>query len=660
MPNRLVARHAVILFALIPAAARAQVSRDTVHLPELVVTATRVPVSPNAVTASVTRITGEDLAARGVRFVLDALREVPGATVVPTGSFGGVTSLFLRGGQSNYVKVLVDGVPVNRAGGAFDWSSLTTNNLDRIEVVRGPASVIYGSDAVSGVVQIFTRRGQGRPTIDTRAEVGTFGTVNWDGGVSGGSQRIAYSADVSRFTTDGTYAFNNRYRNSVGSGSLRLHAAERTDVTLSARYSDNAYHFPTDFLGVPVDSNQMTADKDAVVSAELGQRLGSRMELRVSAGGSRAETNDDDRPDNAADTLGYGFASRSHAVARRGNVEARMNAFVTPFLTLTSGAQIERETEARRGETTSNFGAVETTPNTPFDSARTTAAFYGQAILDLARGFALNVNGRVDHNSAFGTFVTYRAGAAYRFPTGTRIRASVGRAFKAPTFCEQFCNEPFIVGNAALTPERTLSWEAGAEQPLLGRRLTLFVTYFDQRFRNLVIYDGAAALGAPNYRNAGAATARGLETGLTATLLGGLSARASYSYLDSRATEDGGQASPFFTVGAPLLRRPMHSAQLALGYHALERITLGAAVRYVGRRDDVRTDGATFVSTLESLPAYATVDLAATVDVTRSAPRRPGLSVSVRAENLFDRDYETVAGYRGRGRALYAGGQFHY
>ena len=575
MPNRLVARHAVILFALIPAAARAQVSRDTVHLPELVVTATRVPVSPNAVTASVTRITGEDLAARGVRFVLDALREVPGATVVPTGSFGGVTSLFLRGGQSNYVKVLVDGVPVNRAGGAFDWSRLTTNNLDRIEVVRGPASVIYGSDAVSGVVQIFTRRGQGRPTIDTRAEVGTFGTVNWDGGVSGGSQRIAYSADVSRFTTDGTYAFNNRYRNSVGSGSLRLHAAERTDVTLSARYSDNAYHFPTDFLGVPVDSNQMTADKDAVVSAELGQRLGSRMELRVSAGGSRAETNDDDRPDNAADTLGYGFASRSHAVARRGNVEARMNAFVTPFLTLTSGAQIERETEARRGETTSNFGAVETTPNTPFDSARTTAAFYGQAILDLARGFALNVNGRVDHNSAFGTFVTYRAGAAYRFPTGTRIRASVGRAFKAPTFCEQFCNEPFIVGNAALTPERTLSWEAGAEQPLLGRLLTLFVTYFDPRFRNLVIYDGAA-------------------------------------------------------------------------------------VRYVGRRDDVRTDGATFVSTLESLPAYATVDLAATVDVTRSAPRRPGLSVSVRAENLFDRVYETVAGYRGRGRALYAGGQFHY
>ena len=124
--------------------------------------ATRLPTSPDAVVSSVTIISGDDLRARGVRFVQDALREVPGATVVQGGSFGGVSSLFLRGGESDYVKVLVDGVPVNQSGGAFNWANLTTDNVDRIEVLRGPGSVIYGSDAVTGVVQIFTRRGARR------------------------------------------------------------------------------------------------------------------------------------------------------------------------------------------------------------------------------------------------------------------------------------------------------------------------------------------------------------------------------------------------------------------------------------------------------------------------------------------------------------------
>jgi len=136
-----------------------QETQDTTRLAELVVTPTRLPTPADAVVSSVTVITGEDLRARGVRFVQDALREVPGAAVVQVGSFGGVSSLFLRGGESDYVKVLIDGVPANQSGGAFNWANLTTDNVDRIEIMRGPGSVIYGSDAVSGVVQIFTRGG---------------------------------------------------------------------------------------------------------------------------------------------------------------------------------------------------------------------------------------------------------------------------------------------------------------------------------------------------------------------------------------------------------------------------------------------------------------------------------------------------------------------
>ena len=139
-----------------------QAPADTVELNPVIVTATRFPRSAAAVPAAVTVLRGVELRAQGIHTVFEALRDVPGATVVQTGSFGGQTSLFLRGGQSNYVKVLVDGVPVNQPGGSFDFANLTTDNVERIEVVRGPASVLYGSDAVTGVVQIVTRRGTGR------------------------------------------------------------------------------------------------------------------------------------------------------------------------------------------------------------------------------------------------------------------------------------------------------------------------------------------------------------------------------------------------------------------------------------------------------------------------------------------------------------------
>ena len=178
----------------------AQETQDTTRLPELIVTPTKLPTRPDAVVSSVTTISGDDLKARGIRFVQDALRDVPGATLVQVGSYGGVSSLFMRGGESDYVKVLVDGIPVNQSGGGYNWANLTTDNVDRIEILRGPGSVIYGSDAVSGVVQIFTRRGQGRLAFEGGAEGGTFGTIDGHLGLLGGTDRVSYSADASRFT----------------------------------------------------------------------------------------------------------------------------------------------------------------------------------------------------------------------------------------------------------------------------------------------------------------------------------------------------------------------------------------------------------------------------------------------------------------------------
>jgi vitamin B12 transporter len=656
-PERSLALVFILALAFSTSAA-AQEAQDTTRLKELVVTPTRVPTPPDAVVSSITILRGEDLRARGLRFVQDALREVPGATVVQVGSFGGVSSLFLRGGESDYVKVLIDGVPVNQSGGAYNWANLTTDNVDRIEILRGPGSVIYGSDAVTGVVQVFTRRGQGRPAIEGKAEAGTFGTLAGNVSLLGGSDRSSYSVEAGRIMTDGTYPFNNDYGNTVLSGSVRGIPDSRSDVSLSARFADSRYHFPTDFSGLLADSNQSNAEKALSVAVEGGRRLGDRYELRLTGGGSRTEGEFDDRSDNAADTTGFGFASHRESRAQRGNLDARLNAFVSSVITVTTGAQVERETERQSGETTSNFGGIATTPDTPFDRGRTTLGYYAQAVADLPSGLALNVNGRVDDNSGFGTFFTYRAGAAYRLPSHTRLRASLGRAFKAPTFCEQFCDAPFVVGDSSLQPERSTSWEVGVEQEIEGGRLSLWATYFDQHFRDMIVYDGSAPPGEPTYLNGAAAWARGVETGITASLGAGVSATGSYTYLTTKATDDGGIPSASFADGEPLIRRPKHSAALTLRARLFDRGSLGGSVTYVGRRDDV--DFAQFPSQRVQLPGYAIVDLAGEVELLRPGAGRAGLAGVVRVENLFNKHYDQVVGFAGHPRGVFGGAKFRF
>src|ERR1044072_4889453 len=190
--NRTIAFLAVAVIAGVTVRANAQ-SSDTTTLEPVVVSASTLPRRADVLSQSVTVLSGEGLRARAGTRVTDALREVPGAQLVQSGSFGSITSLFLRGGESRYTKVLIDGVAVNSAGGAFDFSHLTTDNIDRIEIVRGPASVLYGADAVTGVVQIFTRHGSSRPSASVAGRGGTYKTIDIDGSTLGGSNLADYS-----------------------------------------------------------------------------------------------------------------------------------------------------------------------------------------------------------------------------------------------------------------------------------------------------------------------------------------------------------------------------------------------------------------------------------------------------------------------------------
>jgi len=647
----------VLVMAAVRSAPAQQVPRDTVELEDLVATATRVPVAPGSLSAAVTTLSGDDLRAQGIRFVSDALREVPGASIVSVGSYGGVTSLFLRGGESDYVKVLVDGVAVNLPGGAFDFSGMTTDNVDRIEVVRGPTSVLYGSDAMTGVIQIFTRRGHPGVDAGVGATAGSFGSTSVGGRMSGasGGGGVSFAVAGSRFATDGTGPFNSTYGNAVGSAMVRTALGRQSHATLSARFTDNSFHFPTDGAGVPSDSNQFTFDHSWVLGLEVTRRFGPRVTGVLALARYMFDGGFEDRQDHPGDTLGFAFASTRATSVTRQTVDARFNVLAMPELLVTAGTTVDIDRERQGGDLVSNFGAgIDRTQSDPLNARRRNIGLYLQGLLELPVPATMQVGARLDENDAFGSFVTYRAGVVYRFSEAARVRASVGTGFKAPTFAEMFADAAFEIGNPALDPERSRSWEIGAEYRAWGGLVTLWADYFDQRFRDLVQYTFSEP-GLPTYRNLPRALARGVEAGAVATLRSGFTLSGQYTYLDSETTDPGADpaSGTAFELGRPLLRRPAHSVQGAASAQMWRGSSAALRLNHVGARDDLAFDD--FTSIRVELPAYTTLDVSARFGIVPEEQGRPGITASVRVENALDESYDTVTGFPGRGRAVTLG-----
>jgi vitamin B12 transporter len=556
---------------LCPPVLAGQERADTAALPEIVVTATRYPASADSVAATVTVIRGEDLRTRGVRFVADALREIPGAQVVQNGPYGSATSLFVRGGESDYVKVLVDGVPVNQPGGAFDLGSLTTDNVERIEVLRGPGSVLYGSDAISGVVQIITRQGEGRAAATATAEGGSFGSARVEGSALGGGPWGGWSASLSRLTSDGTYAFNNDYRNTSASARVGVAPDDRSRVGVSGRWYDAVYHFPTDFIGTPVDHNQHTTDRTLALAVDGARRLSAAVEAQLLLGRSDMTATFVNLPDPPP---GPPDASSSRVAVDRTSAEGRLQLRLPAGIRGVAGSAFEREHQ--------NDGTA--------DRDRDNWGFYAQATATPLDRLQLTAGGRLDQNQRFGDFWTYRASALAFVASHTRVRASVGTGFKEPSFFENF-DSPFSVGNPDLRPERTFGVEGGVDRDLLGDRLGVSVTLFAQRFRDLVQYTFlTAAPTDPNYFNVAAANASGVEATVRVRPRGPVQGSVSYTHLATRVTDagfDSGDAATFLQ-GDRLLRRPDDAVTLRADAALADRLRLGATLLWVGSRDDIR------------------------------------------------------------------------
>lgn len=647
---------------LLPAALLAQQPRsvdpDTFRLAPVVVTATRLPTPIAEAPGSITVITGEELRQRGIRMVPDALRLVPGVNVIQTAGPGGQTSVFMRGGESDYVQVLIDGVQANDPGGAFNWAHLRADDIDRIEVVRGPASVLYGSDAVTGVVQIFTRSG-GTPRVEASAAThrgsrfesdDAMATHALDASLAGSTlfgsprgSRLAYGVNVGRLSSTGIYAFNSDYVNTNVSSRLHL-AGTAGDIAVTARHNDNTFNYPTTGAGVVADPNQFARGRTWTFGADAGYNLTQALELRLQATSHVFDSRTEDPADGPDDGT---FWNQSDLSRRK--LDGRAN-FRAGAFTLTGGADHLWQQGTTELESVSQWGVY--TDET--DNERTNTGVYAQLHGAIVPGTSLTLGGRLDENSAFGSFLTGRAAMSWAAAANTRLHAAAGTAFKEPTFFENYA-VGFTRGNPDLEPEESRSFEAGVQQTLADGVLTVGVTGFNQRFRNLIQYTSAPATPTtPHYSNVGSATARGLELDATAHAGERITLRGHYTLTRTNVADEGFGTDVAFQQDQPLLRRPEHQAMLSASIRATDAARALLDVRYVGEREDLDfTDPAQWSGIRTTLDSYTVVDAAAEFDLLRRSAA--GLTASLRVRNLFDTDYTEIYNFPRPGRVLEIG-----
>jgi vitamin B12 transporter len=647
MTNKLAPAVLALVVAILRGSAVHGQADDTVQLKTVVVSASKVPRPASSLTQPVTVLSGADLRARGVVRVSDALREVPGASLVQSGSYGAVTSLFLRGGESRYTKVLIDGVPVNAPGGFFDFSHLTTDNIDRIEIVRGPASVLYGADAVSGIVQIFTRKGSGDTRASLGARGGTYGSLDIDADAAGSTPLGGYSFGAAQHSTDGILPFNNEYRNGTLSSALTLANSPAGDAGVSARYTTAEFHYPTDFAGQPVDSNSYRVQHRLTVGLNAGRNLTPTIQARVLAG-----TNDvSDLTEDIA--IPFGGTAPEHSASRsrgyRRSAEGRIAFFLPTDATITLGTAYEREHEHSSNESGAVGGPAVQTDS--FDATRHNVAYYSELLGNATERFSYTLSGRVDDNSDYDRFGTYRVGANVGLVPAVRLRASLSTAFNAPAF-NQLRPTLFTVGSPDLRPERSRSAEIGLVTTLYRERIQLSAGYFSQRFSDLIQFvNGGPPTFKGSFANLTGASSNGYEAEVQVSPLHDWRGSASFTVVNPRVTEVDPTYQGGSQVGDALIRRASHSGSVVVSYARPSSASFGASISFVGKRPDV--DFAQFPSPRVTLPAYARLDLSAELPLTPA--KSGGLKLSARMENVLDKHYEDVLHYAAPGRTILVG-----
>jgi outer membrane cobalamin receptor len=583
---------------------RLQLERTSANV---IVTAGAEPALAETTPDLVDVLTKEQIEQRQEIWLTDLLASEEGVAFSRLGPYGGITSLFLDGGNSNYTKVLVDGTPVNQPGGAIDFSDFTVDNVDKIEIVHGASSALYGSDAMDGVIQIFTHRGiTTTPQLTLEGDGGTFGTGHGEAQLSGVLGKFDYSAETGYFSTDGQGP-GDQFRDATASGNFGW------------KFSD------TDTLHLTIRNNSSDA-------GQPGQTL-------LPGGATPGESSD---IHEFATNLAWNFSTGEHWQHQVSVFDSRFQLVEVspPFGTFISKYNRAGVTEQssylfKNGSFTAGYeNEVETGPS----ASRHNQAGYLELRYRLGARLTTVVGGRVEANGFFGTRTVPRVGASYALRMGnnfwgaTRLRASYGEGIKEPQILPVDCSPQ-------LKPEQSVTVQAGIDQFFSNDRLRFSATFFHNDFRDIVSFaSGGATPNCPafggNYFNTDKARAAGVNSSFEMRATRWLSVVGNYSYDDSKVLAAPNAFDPALEAGNRLFKRPLHSANITANAHFL-RMNWNITGFYVGRRTDSDFLGLGITSD----PSYLRWDLANSIDLGH------GLSTVAHFTNLFDRHYQEAVGY---------------
>lgn len=631
------------LAAALPTHAEEAASAVAADADSIVVTATRAPVALDEVPATISVLDKAAIDRSQDIGATELLLRTPGITVSRNGGYGTSTSLRIRGAESDHTVVVIDGVKMNdpaSAGGGYNFANLLVGDAARIEILRGPQSILWGSQAIGGVVNIVSAEPQKPLEGSFDIEAGSRETVSARAALGGRTGPLSWRIGGQTFHTDGISAYaasfggteKDGYRNNSLTGRATLDLADNVSVDVRGHYSSARFEFDS----TSGDTLDYGLNKEWLGYAGLNfDLLQGRFRNRVAY--SQTETVRDNLNPTRARTLSFESEGQNKRWEYQGSFD------IARGVTTIFGVENERSDFRSR-----SLSASLATPLPAFATGRAEiTSAYGQLSVEPVDGLTINGGVRYDDHDRYGGQTLFAAGGVWRLPTGTIVRASYGEGFKAPTLYQLFSE----YGNLALDPEQAKGWEAGIEQHLWDSKLVFGATWFDRTTTNQIIFNSCTSAstnplcfvpGNPTvrrsgfYSNVSRGEAHGIE-GAAALKLGGLTLDGNYSWI---VAEDRSPGTANF--GKALPRRPRHAANASVSYALPFGLDLGAALRWSG----ASFDNAANTTRLDD---YTLVDLRAEYRLSDN------VRFFARAENVFDEQYMTAFRYGTLGRSFYAG-----
>jgi vitamin B12 transporter len=640
---------------------------EVIETREVVVSATKTPVPVTQVTSAIQVISGEELERKKIKTVIDALRLADGVFASSSGGPGTEATVKMRGAFSKHTLVLIDGVIVNSAmTGSYDFSNLTSDNIERIEILRGAQSMLYGSDAIGGVINIYTKKGAGKPTANAFMEYGSYASIREGTQASGVKGPFDFSASLNRWDTSSFSAINYRrgaserdgFHNWNASGKLGISLPKEGRLELNLRWYNSNTNFdgfadsgaPADIFGAKQKNRNLilSGTYEQPITNWWSQKLtlarGNEHYSAVSGtAGVNLNTGGFITANPAScfpnfDTCFTPFSSDFSIINQR--LEWQHNFKVGKPLLITAGYQFRQD----QGDSSGNFGAAQ--PNRLISSN----AGFAQAQVNLWDRLFMTGGFRQDSYNIFGDATTYRVTGGYLIrETGTKLRASYGTGFKVPTLNDLFFQG---FGNPNLKPEKSQSMDAGVDQTLFGGRLQLNTGYFWNRFRDLVQFASSFTPQCPSSSfgfcpiNVGEARTQGWEFGFKATIIPGLAVRGQYTMTMTRAFD-----TPANPLGGDkrLPRWPLDQATLGLTYQPIEPVRINVDYRFVGARNNNLAN-----SPDQRQGSFGVVNVSGTYDVSKN------WQAFGRVDNLLNQKYEEILYFGTPIRSVYGGMKYSF